>query len=57
MRLGAALIALAGCLSVHALQKITKTGKYLYGEDGNRFYIKVRETSRVSEDERSMLMV
>lgn len=33
-------LALAGAAS--ALQKISRTGRYLYGEDGNRFYIKVR---------------
>lgn len=32
-------LALAGVAS--ALQKISRTGRYLYGEDGNRFYIKV----------------
>jgi len=41
MKLGT--IASLGLLGVaQALPKITRTGKYLYNPEGNRFFIKVR---------------
>lgn len=36
-----ALVAAASCaLSVNAISKVTRSGRYLYTDDGNRFYIK-----------------
>ncbi|EEB94061.1 hypothetical protein MPER_07195 [Moniliophthora perniciosa FA553] len=36
-----ALVAAASCIfSVNAISKVSRTGRYLYTDDGNRFYIK-----------------
>lgn len=34
-----AAVAILSC-SVQALPKVTRSGRYLYNEDGSRFYIK-----------------
>lgn len=40
-RLATACTIAASLLSgVHAIGKITRSGRYLYNEDGSRFYIK-----------------
>lgn len=40
-RAAALLAAITACtLTVQALPKVTRTGRYLYSEDGSRFYIK-----------------
>lgn len=38
----AALVAAATALvgGVHAIQKVSRAGRYLYTDDGNRFFIK-----------------
>ena len=40
----ASLFLLAIASSSSALQTISRVGRYLYGADGNRFYIKVSRT-------------
>ena len=39
-RVAAALIVAASALSVHAISKITRAGRYLYDSSGDRFYIR-----------------
>ena len=42
-----ATTAIALACGVSALPKVSRVGRYLYQEDGTRFYIKVRASQRL----------